>query len=185
MLLRTRSYLERSEELFTITQLSSHMMSSCPLDAKPLFHSGKPRHTGGAFYFIDEPHGSPGPGRAAPSQARSGPVPPAPWPRAESRPGRSGGFHITRAARSGSWGGGGYSQDPASRVRPSRILQYRPCQNIRIYSYVVLRITYIGYYLLCFYEFSLIIAHPMSAHNPSIKLGPSPRGWALYSWAMR
>ena len=45
--------------------------------------------------------------------------------------------------------------------------------------------TYIRCSLLPIYEFSLIRAHPMNAHNPSSKLGPSPRGWALYFRATR
>lgn len=77
------------------------------------------------------------------------------------------------------------SQDPAAPGATSSIAQYRSCRTVSIYPYGILRITHNLYSLLRFYNLPLIIAHPMNAHNPSIKLRPSPRGWALHFRAIR
>ncbi len=163
MFLRTRSYIDQRDELFTITQLFSHKMSSRPLDAKPLFHSGVAPLRRRGFPFFDDRMLAMA-GRTASFHARPGPIHPTPSAvriPAESQPeGRPDGVHDTRAARSGSWpvlrrraaavgppgpgepawrGGGGHRgiRPPwgtTSSIAQCRSCQNRPCQTIRIYS---------------------------------------------------
>jgi len=65
-------------------------------------------------------------------------------------------------------------------VMPKPVMSNHPYLPVSSITYIYIRCS-----LLRIYEFSLIRAHPMNAHNPSSKLGPSPRGWALYFRATR
>jgi len=172
------------------------MMPSRPMDAKPLFHSGVAPLRSGASLFLTtacspwpgaprhstrgpdpsiQPHSrSPNPG---PGAARGGGRPESTTPKQRTR---DRGQRSAAAPRRQLT-----SPDPAAPGATSSITRYRSCRTVSIYPYVILRITYNRYPLLRFYNLPLIIAHPMNAHNPSIKLRPSPRGWALHFRAIR